>query len=211
MMRKIERENTGLLRPGQDLVVAGYAGLAGTCRIVKEKRQELRRWFSEDYLDQVLALERQSIDWKISLEQHSSGWKIDLEEQSSGQKIDLEKYGAAECEEAGDGGIFTAIWNLSGAYETGMEIVLRRIPIRQETVEICERYELNPYRLYSGGCYLLASENGGRLVLGLEQQGIAAKVVGQVKNGISREIINVQSHGYLERPQPDELWKVVKL
>lgn len=190
MMRKIERENTGLLHPGQDLVIAGYAGLAGTCRIVREKKQELRRWFSEDYLEQTLALERLCSGLDISFETYK-------------------KHGAAECEEAGDGGIFTAIWNLSGAYETGMEIILRRIPIRQETIEICERYELNPYRLYSKGCYLLAAANGGRLVRQLEEQGIAAKTVGQVNPGIAREIINEQSRGYLERPQPDELWKIL--
>lgn len=90
-----------------------------------------------------------------------------------------------------------------------MEIILRRIPIRQETIEICERYELNPYRLYSKGCYLLAAANGGRLVRQLEEQGIAAKTVGQVNPGIAREIINEQSRGYLERPQPDELWKIL--
>ena len=37
MMRRIERENTGLLHPGQDLVVAGYAGLAGTLKLVETK------------------------------------------------------------------------------------------------------------------------------------------------------------------------------
>ncbi len=48
-----------------------------------------------------------------------------------------------------EGGILTAIWNLTGAYETGVEFYLRQIPMRQETVEVCERLELNPYRLYS--------------------------------------------------------------
>lgn len=187
MMRKIERENTGLLRPGQDLVIAGYAGLAGTCRIITERKQELLQWFSEDYLEQTLELGRQCCDRNISFAQ----------------------YGALEYEEAGEGGIFTAIWNLSGAYETGMEIILRQIPICQETIEICERYELNPYRLYSKGCWLLSADNGGRLVRGLEQQGIAARTAGQVSTGISREIINGQIRGYLERPQPDELLKVI--
>ena len=37
MMRKIERENTGLLQAGQDLVVAGYAGLAGTVKLAEAK------------------------------------------------------------------------------------------------------------------------------------------------------------------------------
>ncbi|MEI3187222.1 MAG: hypothetical protein V8S27_04650 [Lachnospiraceae bacterium] len=55
MMRKIERENTGLSKPGQDLVVAGYAGLRGSVLLVKEKDQyeRLRGWFSEEWLDQA--------------------------------------------------------------------------------------------------------------------------------------------------------------
>ena len=46
MMRKIERENTGLLHAGQDLVVAGYAGLAGTVKLAEAKEEDLSRWFS---------------------------------------------------------------------------------------------------------------------------------------------------------------------
>ena len=46
-MRKIVRENTGCMKPGQNLVVAGYAGYAGTIEIVKQKREELLTWFTE--------------------------------------------------------------------------------------------------------------------------------------------------------------------
>ena len=42
MMRKIERENTGLLHAGQDLVVAGYAGLAGTVKLAEAKEEDGR-------------------------------------------------------------------------------------------------------------------------------------------------------------------------
>ena len=46
MMRRIERENTGLLHAGQDLVVAGYAGLAGTVKLAEAEKEKLSRWFS---------------------------------------------------------------------------------------------------------------------------------------------------------------------
>ena len=42
------------MRPGQDLVAAGYAGLAGTRIIVEEKRQELEMHFAAGYLDSIL-------------------------------------------------------------------------------------------------------------------------------------------------------------
>lgn len=188
MMRRIERENTGLLKPGQDLVVAGFAGQAGILAIMNRKRQELRQWFSEEYLE--LAGKRECVAAGLDLE----FWRA---------------FGATECEPAGEGGILTAIWNLSGAYETGVEFALRQIPITQETIEICERFELNPYRLYSSGCYLLAAENGGRLVLELEEKQIPAKVIGKVNRGIKREIIHEEGRGYLDRPQKDELRKVI--
>ncbi len=188
MMRRIERENTGFMKPGHDLVVAGYAGLAGT-RIIAERRyDQLRTWFSEDYLWQILSGKRG---------QEVSG------------ACDWKSWGATEWEPAGEGGIFTAIWNLSGAYGTGVEFVLRQIPVRQETIEVCERFELNPYRLYSAGCYLLASENGGQMVRVLEGQGVPAVVIGKVNQGIARQILGSDSLGYLERPQPDELKKVI--
>ena len=188
MMRRIERENTGLLKAGQDLVVAGYAGQAGIRMIAEARRQELRRWFSEEYLDMIES--RESVACDLNLE----FW---------------ESFGAVECEPAEEGGILTAIWNLSGAYETGVEFALRQIPVTQETIEICERFELNPYRLYSAGCYLRAAENGGQMVQKLAEKGIFARVIGKVNRGVKREILNAESRGFLDRPQPDELRKVI--
>ena len=188
MMRKVERENTGTMRPGQDLIVAGFAGLAGTVILARIERAGLERWFSSEYLDMIAGNEK--LAWIGNLEY----WK---------------PFGATECEPAGEGGILTALWNLSGAYETGIEFSLRRIPVKQETIEVCERLELNPYRLYSKGCCLLVADNGGQMVEALSRAGIFAQVIGKVNRGIAREILSAEGHGYLDRPQPDEMKKVV--
>lgn len=189
-MRKIERENTGIMEPGQNLVVAGYAGYAGTVEIVKQKRTELLRWFAEGYLDQIMETEERTLSG--NLEQ----WK---------------RFGATECEPAGEGGILTALWNLSGAYMTGIEFSLRQIPVKQGTIEVCERYDINPYRLYSEGCLLFVSDNGGELVHNLEREGIPAAVIGRVTKGIGRLILHSESTGYLDRPTEDEIYKVCHL
>lgn len=189
MMRKIERENTGLMRAGQDLAVAGYAGLAGTLALAEAKSRELSPFFSGEYMEKIAGCRT------LILEKRNAAFWRGL--------------GASEWEPAGEGGILTAIWNLSGAYETGVEFSLRKIPLRQETVEVCERLELNPYRLYSAGCYLLAADNGGQLVEKLAGEGIFAQVIGRVKDGIAREMIVQDGRGFLERPQPDEMWKVL--
>mgnify|MGYP000211381612 FL=1 len=187
MMRKIERENTGLLQAGQDLVVAGYAGLAGTVKLAEAAKEELSRWFSDEYMEEIA-------DVAPLCPVSPEFWR---------------SCGAAEWEPAGEGGILTAIWNLTGAYETGVEFYLRQIPMRQETVEVCERLELNPYRLYSWGCVLLTADNGGQLVRILAEKHIPAQVIGRVNKGIAREMIVQEGRGFLERPQPDEITKVI--
>ncbi|RHT23841.1 AIR synthase [Clostridium sp. AM33-3] len=186
-MRKIERENTGLLQAGQDLVVAGYAGLAGTIKLAEAAKEELSRWFSDEYMEEIA-------DAAPLCPVSPEFWH---------------SCGAAEWEPAGEGGILTAIWNLTGAYETGVEFYLRQIPMRQETVEVCERLELNPYRLYSLGCVLLTADNGGQLVRILAENHIPAQVIGRVNKGIAREMIVQEGRGFLERPQPDEITKVI--
>lgn len=188
IMRRIERDNTGLMKPGQDLVMAGYAGWAGTLRIADLKRAELEQWFRPSYIENMLQTK-----WE-SPENTQSFWR---------------SVGAAEWEEAGEGGVFAALWRLSGAYMTGVEFWLRDIPLRQETVELCERYELNPYRLLSEGAFVLAGDNGLDLVRNLREKNIPAAVIGKVTTGIGRVIRSQDGTGYLERPGRDEIEKIL--
>lgn len=179
------------MKPGQDLVIAGYAGQAGARMIAVAREAELGQWLSSDYIEQLK--ENRDVYLNGNLEQ----WR---------------EFGATECEPIGEGGVYTALWNLSGAYKAGIEFNLLQIPIKQETVEVCERYDLNPYRLYSENCVLLVADNGGHLVDALGDRGIPAVVIGRVNLGIKREIYSGKSpsrHGFLDRPQKDEILKVV--
>ena len=91
----------------------------------------------------------------------------------------------------------------------GLEVDLRKIPVRQETIEICEFFEINPYQLLSGGALLLATKDGESLVKKLEDKGIPAIVVGVLKEGNDKIIINGEEKRYLESPQSDEIHKVL--
>lgn len=82
--------------------------------------------------------------------------------------------------------------------------------MKQVTVEVCEFFELNPYRLDSSGCLLLASDHGLQLVKRLKEQGIEAQVIGMVTEGEARQIRHgAESAGFLERPRPDELYRIL--
>lgn len=173
-------------------MAAGYAGLDATIRIAKANREELLERFSKTYIDRIT----EQKDF-VNIMAGSFGyykWK---------------PFGVTECEPEGEGGILTALWNLSGAYGLGIQFSLRKIPIKQETVEICEIYGLNPYRLMSGRCAVFAALNGGYLIGALRSEGIPAAVIGEVTDSKKRLILQKEGIGFLERPAEDEIYKVL--
>ena len=108
-----------------------------------------------------------------------------------------------------EGGVLGALWEMTDGAQLGMEAYLREIPIRQQTVEICEFFGLNPYQLLSGGSMLMAAEDGNALVRLLKREGISATLIGSLTDKKERVLINGQERRYLDRPQPDEIYKII--
>jgi len=90
-----------------------------------------------------------------------------------------------------------------------MEVDLHKIQLKQETVEICEFFDLNPYMLISGGCMLMVTDRGNLLADRLKEAGIPAAVIGRIKEGNDRIILNGEERRFLEPPKADELYKVM--
>ncbi len=188
MVRPPKRECTGRMEPGEDLVIAGCIGQRGTKVLVRACRDQLIPWFSESYIQEIADRREPQVEACREL---------------------FTALGATEAEAAGEGGILKAIWDLSGAYRAGLTFQLRKIPVSQQTIEVCERCGCNPYRLWCGNCLVLAAENGGRIVEACRERGISAAVVGSVKEGIAKEIRHGEEIGYLERPREDELYRLL--
>ena len=108
-----------------------------------------------------------------------------------------------------EGGIFGALWEMAEASGVGLEIDLKKIPIRQETVEVCEFFGVNPYLLISSGCMLMAAQDGNHLVRELEKAGIKATIIGKATAGNDRVLLNEDERRFLEPPKTDELYKVI--
>ncbi len=83
----------------------------------------------------------------------------------------------------------------------GLEIDLRKIPVRQETIEICEFFGENPYELASGGCLLMTAESGTKLAAALLREGIPAAVIGRTTRGKERVVYNQGRKRYLDKPR----------
>ena len=119
------------------------------------------------------------------------------------------KSGVSAMHDVTEGGIFGALWEMAEASGVGLEIDLKKIPVKQETIEVCEFFGINPYELISSGSMLMAAPDGNTLVRELEKQGIHAVVVGKAVAGNDRVLMNDDETRFLEPPKTDELYKVV--
>ncbi len=188
-MKKSDMIMTSGARPGQEIVMTKWIGLEGTAIIAKAKEQELLSKYSSGFIEEA-------------------GKMIDYISVVPESRIAM-KVGVTSMHDVTEGGIFGALWEIGAASKVGLEVDLQKILLRQETVEICEFFNLNPYMLISSGCMLIVSDNANLLVDRLKEGGIAAAVIGRITEGNDRIIINNDEQRYLEPPKADELYKVV--
>ena len=105
------------------------------------------------------------------------------------------------------GGVFAALWEMAEGAGVGLTIDMKKLPLRQETVEVCEFCNVNPYELRSGGSLIIASPEGTAVVEALAAEGIPAVIVGRFTDSNERLILNEDEVRYMDRPQRDEIYK----
>ena len=195
-MREGKIESFGRMRPGQALLAAGYIGLHGTAVLASERRELLEQRFAPQFVRRCQSVyAREGILAAGGVPASELGGI-------------LEPWGAASWCLDGEGGILAALWDYFEAFGLGFELELRRIPVLQETVEVCEALEINPYRLWSGGCALMTADDGAGLLYEMEKRDIPAVLLGRTTREAGRRLHNGEIHTWLDRPGPDELRKV---
>lgn len=182
--------STADVLPDMDILVTKWVGIEGTAILAKEKEQELSARYTKPFLEAAKGLDRY-----LSV----------LPEAATAVKS-----GVAAMHDVTEGGIFGALWEMAEASGVGLEIDLKKIPLKQETVEICEYFGLSPYELISSGSMLMAAKDGNRLVMELQKEGIPAVIIGKATAGRDRILRNEDECRYLEPPKTDELYKVLK-
>ena len=101
-----------------------------------------------------------------------------------------------------------ALWELADSSGVGLQVDLKKLPIRQETVEVCEFCHLNTYQLTSAGSVIIFTERGEELVQRYEELGIQATLLGRTTADHARVIVGGEEKRFLDRPAPDELLKI---
>ena len=179
---------TGGARPGDDVVVTKWIGLEGTSIIAREKEDKLKERFSDSFMEKAAGFIKY-----LSVVPEAAV---------------AVRHGVTAMHDVTEGGIFGALWEVAQASGVGLRIDLKSIPIRQETVEVCEIFGISPYQLISSGSMLITTHDGHELVRKLKEEGINAAVIGKAVEGNDRILVNDDEIRYLEPPGPDELYKI---
>ncbi|MBR5337577.1 MAG: AIR synthase family protein [Lachnospiraceae bacterium] len=175
--------------PGDEIVVTKWIGLAGT-GILAECREEI---ISEKFKQELINEAKSFRDLMSVLPEAEIA----------------SDYGAHAMHDLSQGGIYNGLWEMSEASGTGLTVDLKKIPVRQETIEICEIFDINPYRLLSAGSMLIAIPDGEGLVNVLSGKGIEATCIGRFTDSNDRIIMNEDEVTYLDSPKPEELLKIL--
>ncbi len=186
-MPKNQMIKTAGVIPGQEIVMTKWAGLEGTAIIAREKEAELLSKYTKDFI-----VGAQNFLQNISV----------VAEARLARAM-----GVTSMHDVTEGGIFGALWELGEASGVGLEVDLKKITLKQETVEICEFYDLNPYQLISSGVMLMVTDKANELAEVLKKNGIPAAVIGRITAGNDRVVLNDVEKRFLAPPKSDELYK----
>lgn len=176
----------GKAAPGQDIVLSKWIGLEGTALLTRRNREKLLTRYPSYLVEEAAGFDRY-----LSVVPEAAV---------------AVKSGVCAMHDVSEGGIFGALRELAEKAGVGLKIDMKKLPLRQETVEVCEFCRANPYELLSGGCLLMTTENGSGLVAALAAENIPATIVGKVTDGNERILVNEDEIRYLDRAGQDAIY-----
>lgn len=180
-----ERGISGEFRSGQDVIMTKALGLLGTALLARQKREILEKRLPSRLIDEAAGFASEVCvipEAAIAM-----------------------KSGVSGMHDVSRGGIFAALWELAEKAGVGLEIDMKRLLVRQETIEITEALGINPYELHGGGSLLAICDRGSDLVIQLEKENIPAVIIGRTTADKAKVLLNQEEKRYLDRPAGDYL------
>ncbi len=176
----------------QDIIMTGYAGWRGSAQLSEQHRDKLEQHFNPDFL-------RKLLDIDVSGDEFSCIPAVKAAADA----------GVRTMHAAGDGGVFNAVWEMACRNSLGARIHLKAIPIRQETVEVCDYFNVSPYQLLSTGVLLMTADHGQKVLTELAAAGIPAVIIGHLTDDNDRVVLNEEEVRYLEPFRQDSISNII--
>jgi hydrogenase maturation factor len=182
-------------RIGDHIIMTKSAGIEGTAVLAADFPHVLRRKMPRALIERAKKLRR-------------------LLSVVDDAMIAVEAGGVRALHDPTEGGLLQGVWELAEASKAGFLIHESRISIRPETTAICSMLQVNPLKLMSSGCLLIAADNRKSISVlrRLRNGGISADTIGTItarKSG--RKMIRMD--GRVEEIGPserDEIYRVIE-
>lgn len=168
-------------RQKAQLVFTGYLAEEMTAVLATRHRRELLQTLPESLVERACSFKTNRLLDVISEEAFQAGITKGV---SLGSK-----------------GITAGFYELCEEWNVGIRVDMNRIPVHQESIEVFELLQQNPYELPSNGNMLIVTEDASGLKERLEKRGIPSQTIGTLdKNMKTKELIWGNRIRYLDRP-----------
>jgi hydrogenase expression/formation protein HypE len=175
--------------PGDALVLTKWAGMEGAAILASDREAELSAGVgrqvveeAKSYIDSISVIKEGLIAGSL---------------------------GASAMHDVTEGGVLGALWEMCEASGTGCLVYKNLIPVTMSTSRICEYYNIDPLKLISSGCMLIACPDAEGLVAELRSRNIPAAVIGRMTGDGKKRLATSGGEEELMPPGPDELFGVI--
>ncbi len=169
------------ITPGMDIIMTKWPGLEEAAILLNDDdmKERLAQRFSRYYL---------------SLFEDYTQW-LSVEHEAAVAS----QWGRVIMHDNSDGGVFASLWDMAEGSGLGFEVDLRKIPVRQEIIELAYFSDKNIYRMKSSGSLMIVCNEGTGLCEVLKNNGIPASLIGRFTSNNDKIIRNEDEIRYLER------------
>jgi hydrogenase maturation factor len=181
-------------KAGDALILTKGVGVEGTAILAIDRRERLRSRFSSAFL-------KRAFDFFS---------RISVVEEAV---LAFESGGVTAMHDPTEGGVAGGIHEIADASNVGFKVFEAKMPVPEETLEICKFFKIDPLQLISSGALLIAAQKGfaDGVVDALEKSGTEAAIIGEFLKERGKRVL-VRKNGKkkpLVRPLSDHLWKAL--
>jgi len=180
--RSFSKKSIGV---GDYIVVSKWIGIEGAIEITDKKKDEIIKHFGKAFSDYF--------------ERYEEMLSIKRESKTAANT------GAIAMKAVSERGIFGALWEIASVADLGLKVDIKAIPVRQEIIEICNYYDINPYEMRSAGMLIMVTKNPKELITELSKEGIKASMIGTFTDNRDRIVINGEDVRFLEKIKQDAI------
>jgi hydrogenase maturation factor len=164
------------------LLMTDFAGMDGTIRLFSEHEAALTARFNSSLIEGIRAMCQ-------LLQQDCTDLLDTLQREDCLQSF----YSCST------NGFLNSLWTFAAALDCGVEVDYTSIALAQETIEICDYLDYNPYTISSNGCSLIATEDCKRISDMLIERGVRVTAIGHATSSNDRVLVRDGRKTYLKK------------